>query len=138
MGLAIALITGCVGAPSSPGVDTGPPPSDTGKPDTGKPDTGNPDTGTAGNAAKGKVVYETYCIACHGPEGRGGSGLASSLRVNPSPVDQSDAVLVKVIRQGVTGPNGQMPGWADVIDEQSAADTIAYLRLSFGTKTENR
>jgi len=134
---AFVIALGSVGCVGGTGVDTGRPSPDTGTSDTGTLDTGrpSPDTGTpTGDAAKGKVVYETYCIACHGPDGRGASGLAGTFRVNPSPLDQTDAVLVKIIREGVTGPNGEMPGWADVIDEQGALDTVAYLRLSFGAK----
>ena len=37
----------------------------------------------AGDSAKGKAVYEKYCMACHGPQGKG-DGPAGKLLKPPA------------------------------------------------------
>ena len=121
----MVVLTGCPGSPAGPGPDTAAPKETGGDP---KPDTATP---TRGDAAAGAEIYGTYCVACHGPEGRGGSGLARDFRADPTPWSKSDAALVKSIREGVRGPTGEMPSWAGVVSEDEAYDVVAYLRATF-------
>ena len=69
--------------------------------------------------ARGKNLFKTYCIACHGPGGRGDGPAAAGL--NPKPPN-----LVKMAGHHPDGDiawkiaNGRapMPGWEKVISEE--------------------
>lgn len=91
-----------------------------------------------GNAARGKVVYERFCISCHGEEGDG-RGEASSFifpkprdfrqgtfkwRSTPSGALPSVADLDKTIRDGLYGTN--MPTWY-TLGERNRLDVISYI-----------
>lgn len=77
---------------------------------------------TEGDAAEGASVYATYCAACHGPTGHGGSGPDLRREVP----EQSDAELAEIITEG----EDDMPGFA--LSAQQLADLIAWLRAQFG------
>jgi mono/diheme cytochrome c family protein len=93
----------------------------------------------AGNRDHGKVVYERYCMTCHGERGNGGGELAPYL--NPKPRD---------FRKGVfkwrSTPSGSLPLISDlertvgsgvywtampsfyVLNARARADVIAYIQ----------
>lgn len=91
----------------------------------------------AGDAARGRPLYVTYCASCHGPAGAGNGPLAASL--DPKPVDHtdghymnelSDAHLFTVIQQGgpAVGKSPLMAAWGGTLDDQQIRDVIAYVR----------
>ena len=93
----------------------------------------------AGSPAEGKVVYERYCISCHGELGNGGGEFAEWITTKPRDYRQGtfkwrstpsgslplDSDLDKTIRDGVYGTF--MPSWY-AIGEQSRRDVIAYIK----------
>ncbi|TVQ90273.1 MAG: cytochrome c [Deltaproteobacteria bacterium] len=82
--------------------------------------------------ARGKEVYNTYCVACHGADGKGNNGQAASFPDDPARLAKSDAALVKSIREGVSGDVGIMPPWGSVVNEQDAKAAVAYIRSEWG------
>lgn len=100
----------------------------------------------AGNAEKGKVVYDKYCYYCHGREGRGDGAIG--IAVTPHPVDfksdkkkmaKTDEELYKSISEGIRrevgGDEMAMPRWKDILSEEQMRDALAYVReLSIGKK----
>jgi mono/diheme cytochrome c family protein len=85
-----------------------------------------------GDAAKGKQIYEKFCIGCHGPKGKG-DGVASKAVATP-PADftsaatkkKSDAELLKVIENG--RPNTAMIAWKTQLPPADIQDVLAYVR----------
>src|SRR5262245_39903474 len=74
--------------------------------------------GKAGDPAKGKVHYETYCFTCHGMSGKGDGPSAAGLTVKPrNHTDDalmsklSDDRIFKTIKEGgkAVGKSELMP-----------------------------
>ncbi len=102
---------------------------------------------TPGNAAKGKVLYQRYCLSCHGALGDGRGEAAEWLTVKPRDFRQgvfkwrstpsgslplvSD--LEQRILQGVYGTS--MPPWYP-IGHKARLDLIAYIQ-TFSPRWEN-
>lgn len=76
----------------------------------------------SGDASAGADLYATYCAACHGVAGHGGSGPDLRREVP----EQSDAELARIITEG----EDEMPGFA--LSDADLADLIAWLRARFG------
>ncbi len=72
---------------------------------------------------QGKSVYESYCVSCHGPDGRGLVANAPNFRRGQG-LMQSDRALYQTIRSG----GATMPGYRGVLSEQDIFDVIGYLR----------
>ncbi len=83
--------------------------------------------------ARGAVVYGMFCFACHGVDGKGPIG--ANFVADPTRLAKSDEVLLKTIREGMTGTVGVMPPWGPVINEGQQRDVLAYIRASFGAPT---
>ncbi len=86
----------------------------------------------AAKAAAGKDKFATFCVACHGPEGKGMTALGA-----PDLTDaywlyggSLDAIKATV----AVGRQGQMPAWNDTLGEQKVKLLAAYV-LSFGGHT---
>jgi mono/diheme cytochrome c family protein len=76
-----------------------------------------------GDAARGRALYRTRCMGCHGPQGEGGVGVSlSSLSFLAV---ASDEFLRDAILRG--RPNTAMPSWKDLTADQTS-DLIAYIR----------
>jgi len=84
---------------------------------------------TAGNAARGKIAFGTYCASCHGSEG-GGTAKASAVT--------NDSFLALVSDQGlrtlvITGrPELGAPDWranipGKAMSDQEITDVVAWL-----------
>ncbi len=86
----------------------------------------------AGDAAKGKAIFEQKCLMCHGAQGKG-DGPAGAM-MNPHPANftspeskkKSDAVLLQVIESG--RPGTPMAGWKGTLSPQQIQDVLAYVR----------
>lgn len=93
----------------------------------------------AGNAKRGKELYQRYCIFCHGPEGDGRGESAPYLdpkprdftkalykcRSTPSGSLPLDSDLYDTITRGVHASG--MPSWKPLL-RQERADLVAYVK----------
>ena len=82
----------------------------------------------------GKSTFNTFCVACHQPEGVGKPGVAPSLTSPEFLASASDDFLRSTISNG--RPGTAMVGWKATLGEQKINAVIAYLR-SFA-KTPSR
>ena len=80
----------------------------------------------AGDAIKGRQVYEQYCKSCHGVRGQGALPLAPNFTRGEG-LMQSDRALVSVIASG----KKVMPGFRGLLDEQEILDVIAFIRTFY-------
>ncbi|MCC6140238.1 MAG: cytochrome c [Nitrospira sp.] len=85
----------------------------------------------AGDAKKGKVVYEKSCVLCHGPQGRGDGPVGKT--VIPPAADftsaaskkKPDAELLATIENG--RPSTAMVAWKGQLSEAEIQDVLAYV-----------
>ena len=97
-------------------------------------------TAVAGSASSsqepGKKTYETYCVACHGIDGK---AEGAALAMNPRPrvlVDKAwqakvtDEHIYKVIKEGGTavGLNAAMAPWGAVVSDEEIKNLVLYVR----------
>jgi len=92
---------------------------------------------TAASIAKGRVLYELNCVACHGADGRGEGPLAASQAVWPPNLSgpllwrRADGDLFWRILNGTRDPQhgrATMPGFVGKIDEPDAWALIDYMK----------
>jgi mono/diheme cytochrome c family protein len=84
--------------------------------------------GLAGNAQRGRQLYERNCSACHGANGDGNGPRSVLLGAKPrglgaTPLNRP--ALYAAIADGKTGTD--MPAWKTVLERQSIADLSEYL-----------
>ncbi len=88
---------------------------------------------------KGKVLYETYCLVCHGPQGRGNGPVAGGAML---PADltsarirqQSDGELYHTIRHGL----GSMPAYYERLKPEERWQVVLYVRTLTSPPRETR
>ena len=96
--------------------------------------------GTQASIERGKLVYETHCLACHQENGSGVPGLNPPL-VKTKWVLGDKKKLIDVVLKGmdeqieINGEtyNNVMPAQPTLTD-QEIADVLTYVRNSFGNK----
>ena len=84
--------------------------------------------GTALDGQSGHDVYMRICAACHMSDGLGavGAGFYPALAENPRLMGSRYPAYVVI-----KGMNG-MPGMADLLTDEQAADVVNYIRTNFG------
>ena len=97
----------------------------------------NPRTRTAESLNRGKWVYETYCLVCHGEAGRG-DGPISATAGGPFPGirdltdavarGRSDGYLFGVVTYAQAMGRGLMPRYGDKIHGFDRWDVVNYVR----------
>jgi len=81
------------------------------------------------NLSRGKQAYEKYCVACHGPHGRGDGAT----QVDPPVADltssevlvKPDSRLLRSIHDGRT--NTVMDAWKTTLSDEAIRDVLAYI-----------
>ena len=99
---------------------------------------------SGGDSDSGRKLYASYCVTCHGADGRGHGPAAAAL--NPKPRDFTsgafyfdananaktgeDIDLARVIREGPAAFGGSpaMPGWKQTFSEQQVRDLVAFVQ----------
>ena len=89
-----------------------------------------------GDASKGKTSFIGTCSACHGPEGKGVTGLGKDLTKSEFSMKLSDADFVLFIVKGRTASDPlnttkvDMPprGGNPALKDQDLADIVAFVR----------
>ena len=89
----------------------------------------NPVAPTAASLTRGKLVFEQYCIVCHGPAGHSDGTVVPKFVPPPditqAPTQQrSDGYLYAMIRQG----RGIMPRYGDKIRGADRWNVVNYVR----------
>lgn len=100
--------------------------------------TAAPVAAVVGDAAAGETVFMSVCIACHGPDAKGVTGLGKSLHASDSEFvrSETDDELVAFILAGrtpddplnTTGVGMPAKGGNPAITEQQLHDVVAYIR----------
>ncbi|GAB2899418.1 cytochrome c [Paraburkholderia jirisanensis] len=83
----------------------------------------------------GARVYTTYCMQCHGVDGRGFAPLLAPLAGNPNVLENDPSSLINVtlngtkdlVIQGVPAPY-PMPKYRDVLSDRDVADVLTFVR----------
>lgn len=89
-----------------------------------------------GDAAKGKEIFATTCVACHGPAGEGVQGLGKDMTTSEFIAGLSDTELVEFIKKGrdVSDPLNTtgvpMPPKAGnpALTDAQLMDVVAFIR----------
>ncbi len=92
----------------------------------------NPVPADQASLDRGKALYTTNCVSCHGDTGMGDGPASPALNPPPAPIAQSsrtmkDDYLFWRISEGGVPFNTSMPPWKS-LDEQSRWDLINYIR----------
>ena len=81
---------------------------------------------------RGRVVFQSYCVLCHGPEGRG-DGRAAKLHT-PRPFNLTTSTAPRyyiadmVIKGGeAMGRAKGMPPWGEQLTDEQLSDLLNYL-----------
>lgn len=91
----------------------------------------NPESISKESLERGKKVYNTYCVACHGKLGYGDGSVTGPDRF-PSPTSfhtdasraQKDGSIYQIIANG----KGNMMGYAEKIEPQDRWNVVNYVR----------
>ena len=89
-----------------------------------------------GDAAAGKKLYDSACIACHGPDAVGVQGLGKSWVTSEFVKTQTDAQILDFVKKGrpatdpanTTGVDMPAKGGNPALTDQNLQDIIAYMR----------
>ncbi|GJL54968.1 MAG: hypothetical protein NPIRA02_21000 [Nitrospirales bacterium] len=87
-------------------------------------------TRESGSPEKGKAIYNTYCLNCHGQTGKGDGPIGQALIPPAADLtatgNKSDTILLNTIRNG--RPGTAMPSWKSDLSKQEMEDILAYIR----------
>jgi len=81
---------------------------------------------------RGGIVFRTYCVLCHGPDGRGDGRAAKMYTPKPANLTVSpfnDKYKEMIIRGGgvSVGRSAYMPPWGDELSDEQIHDLVSFL-----------
>jgi len=97
----------------------------------------NPRTRTSESINRGKFLYETYCLVCHGARGHGDGPISSAAGgpffgvrslVTDTVGRRSDGYLYGVITSAGDMGRGLMPAYGDKVRGSDRWDLVNYVR----------
>src|SRR5213593_314700 len=97
----------------------------------------NPRTRTSESINRGRFMYETYCLVCHGETGRGDGPISSAAGgpffgvrslVNDTVARRTDGYVLAVIVSGQVMGRGLMPVYGDKVRGSDRWDVVNYVR----------
>jgi mono/diheme cytochrome c family protein len=107
--------------------------------DTPPPPASLPSAPAAAAASLGRITYLALCAGCHGLNGDGIPNTVVAMRGNTMLRLADPRNLIVSMFVGIPAQNfpylqsmQAMPGFADKLSDQQAADLANYLRVSFG------
>lgn len=88
---------------------------------------------TEGAVYRGSIVFQHYCVLCHGAKADGEGRAAKMYMPRPANLtrsNKSDAYKITMIRRGGAAMSRSpfMPPWDDELSDEQIADVVAYLR----------
>ncbi len=91
----------------------------------------NPVPADEASLVRGRALYESYCVSCHGPRGRGDGPAAASLPVPPADLAihapaHTDGELFRFIANGLRGT--PMPAFKDRLREEDIWHLVNYIK----------
>jgi mono/diheme cytochrome c family protein len=96
-----------------------------------------PTARAAEDLSEAKSDYGTFCVKCHGQDGKGNGPAAATLKTKPRDFTDcarmktySDDTLFKVIRNGGAANNlsADMPAWSQGFDDGEIHALVAFVR----------
>jgi mono/diheme cytochrome c family protein len=97
----------------------------------------NPRTRTSESVNRGKFLYETYCLVCHGATGKGDGPISSAVGgpfigvrslVTDTMARQTDGYIYGVIVNAGMMGRGLMPHYGDKVRGADRWDLVNYVR----------
>jgi mono/diheme cytochrome c family protein len=79
----------------------------------------------------GREVYQTLCVACHQPDGRGREQLAPALVGSEFALGPAD-ITVRIVLNGKEGSTGLMPPLGAAMTDDQIAAALTYIRREWG------
>ena len=92
--------------------------------------------------ASGKAMFQSYCSACHGKEGKGDGPAAAALKKGPSDLTilarrNAGKFPALAVQSSIAGEPGgaaahgskDMPVWGDVFHSMTSNDSITKMRM---------
>jgi mono/diheme cytochrome c family protein len=81
---------------------------------------------------RGSIVFRTYCVLCHGADGKGDGRAAKMYTPKPANLTVSpfnDAYKEMIIRGGgvSVGRSSFMPPWGDELSNEQIKDLVTFL-----------
>ena len=81
--------------------------------------------------ARGQVLYVRLCQECHGPDGRGMTGLGPRVAGSPLAIGPARD-LIRLVLHGRDGSSGRMPPAPAAATDEELALAMTYVRRSWG------
>ncbi len=86
--------------------------------------------------ARGRLVYNTYCSACHQPNGRGLPGQFPPLAGADWVLAEGPNRIIRIVLDGMQGPitvngvefNNVMLPWRDQLSDEDIAAVVTFIR----------
>ncbi len=86
--------------------------------------------------ARGRLVFNTYCSACHQPNGRGLPGQFPPLAGSDWVLTEGPNRIIRIVLDGLQGPitvngvefNNVMLPWRDQLSDEDIAAVVTYVR----------